>query len=258
MPSFPGDFIWYDVMTTDISASQSFYRGVFGWDMKDSGVAGHGYTVLSVGSAMVGGLMALPAELKAMGVPPCWTGYIGVNDVDAEAARVTAAGGTIRNPAQDIPGVGRYCVVADPQGAVFILFKPSGEPPPGPPPAEDALGHAGWRELMAGNGGAAFDFYAGMFGWTKSDAIDMGPMGIYQLFAVDGTTRGGIMTKPPEIPGACWRFYFNVEAIDAAAARVTGGGGQIVHGPMEVPGGRWVVHCVDPQGAFFGMVAPGR
>ena len=131
MPSFPGDFIWYDVMTPDPDAGRAFYKAVLGWNMADSGLAGHEYTLLSVGSTMVGGLMRLPDDAKAMGVPPCWTGYIGSADVDADIVRLLAAGGSQRKPAEDIPGIGRFAVVADPQGAVFILFTPAGSAPEG-------------------------------------------------------------------------------------------------------------------------------
>ena len=67
-----------------------------------------------------------------------------------------------------------------------------------------------------------------------------------------------MMTKMPQMPAPHWGFYFNTEAIDAAAARVTTAGGKIVNGPMAVPAGQWIVQCTDPQGAYFGMVAPGR
>ena len=258
MTSFPGDFIWYDVMSPNPDAARIFYKSVFEWGLADSGAPGKEYVILSVGSHMVGGLMRLTDEAKAMGVPPCWTGYIGSADVDADVQRLTAAGGSVRRPAEDIPGVGRFAVVADPQGAVFILFTPAGPTPPGPTVPPEAPGHMGWRELMAGDGAAAFDFYAALFGWTKAEAIDMGAMGVYQLFAKDGVTRGGMMTKPPQVPVPCWQYYINTDAIDAAAARVTGNGGSIVNGPMQVPGGQWIVQCLDPHGAFFGMVAPGR
>ena len=258
MTSFPGDFIWYDVRSPNPDAARTFYKGVFNWDMADSGVPRKEYVILSVGQVMVGGLMLLTDGAKAMGVPPCWTGYIGSADIDADVKRLTDAGGSVHRPAEDIPGVGRFAVVADPQGAVFILFAPAGPAPQGAATAHDTPGTSGWRELMADDGPAAFDFYAAMFGWTKAEAIDMGPMGVYQLFAKDGVTRGGMMTKPPQVPAPCWRYYFNTDAIDAAAARVTGNGGSIVHGPMQEPTGSWIVQCLDPFGAFFGMVAPVR
>ena len=82
-----------------------------------------------------------------------------------------------------------------------------------------------------------FAFYSELFGWTKGDAIDMGPMGIYQIFAIGGAPSGGMMTKTPEIPHPFWLYYFNVEGIDAAMARVKKAGGRILNGPIEVPGG---------------------
>ncbi len=98
-----------------------------------------------------------------------------------------------------------------------------------------------------------------MFGWTKSDAMDMGPMGVYQLFKTGGEyAAGGMMTKPPAIPVPYWGYYFNVPAIDAAVERVTKAGGKILNGPMEVPGGQWIIQGMDPQGAAFALVAPKR
>jgi predicted enzyme related to lactoylglutathione lyase len=260
MASAHGKFIWYDVMTTDTKAAEAFYRDVVGWDAKDSGMPGHAYTIFSHGPAMVGGLMPIPEEARANGARPCWSGYIAVDDVDDYVTRVTAAGGKVHRPPEDIPGVGRFAVVADPYGAVFIMMTTVGDQqsPPVPPMTP---GHVGWHELQAGDLDGAFAFYAGLFGWTKGEAIDMGPMGTYQLFNSDnggGPACGGMMKKVPEAPMSFWLYYFTVDAIDAASARVTKGGGQVIHGPMEVPGGAWIVQCTDPQGAMFALVGMKR
>jgi predicted enzyme related to lactoylglutathione lyase len=182
-------------------------------------------------------------------------GYVGVADVDTYAARVKAAGGSVHRAPEDIPGIGRFAVVADPHGAVLILFKGSGGEEPAPV-APGTPGHVGWHELHSGDRESAFAFYAGLFGWTKAEAVDLGPMGIYQTFATGGAPIGGMMTKAPSIPAAFWLYYFNVEAVDAAIARVRQGGGQIVNGPHQVPGGSWIAQCIDPQGAMFAMVGP--
>ena len=175
----------------------------------------------------------------------------------AATARVQAAGGTVCHVPEDIPGVGRFSVLTDPQGAAFILFKGNLDAaPPAPPPGTP--GTVGWHELHAGDGAKAWDFYSTQFGWTKDSAMDMGPMGVYQLFATGGEAVGGMMTKMPEQPMPAWLYYFNVEAIDAAAQRVSAGGGKVVNGPMEVPGGQWIINAVDPQGAMFALVAPTR
>jgi uncharacterized protein len=252
-----GTFVWYDVMTSDSKAAQSFYQGVIGWDAKDSGMADRSYTILSVGPTMVGGLMPIPEEARAMGAGPTWMGYIGVDDVDAYAARVKTAGGAVHRGCQDIPGIGRFAVVADPHGAAFILFKGTSDQAP-TPAAPGAPGHIGWHELHAGDRESAFAFYSGLFGWTKAEAVDMGPVGIYQTFATGGAPVGGMMTKTPATLAPFWLYYFNVDAVDAAAERVNQGGGQVINGPHQVPGGSWIVQCIDPQGAMFAMVGPQR
>ena len=252
-----GKFVWYELMTNDTKAAEAFYRNVIGWNAKDSGMPGMSYTIWSAGEAPVGGLMEVPKEARDAGARPGWMGYVEVDNVNASAAKAKQDGGVIHRAADDIPGVGRFAVIADPGGATLCLFKGTSEPQM-PTPAPGTPGTVGWRELYAADLGAAFAFYAKLLGWTKADAMDMGPMGIYQMFATGGETVGGMMTKPPAVPAPCWLYYFNVDAIDAAASRVQAGGGAILNGPMEVPGGHWIVQCRDPQSAAFCLVAPRR
>jgi uncharacterized protein len=253
----PNAFFWYDVMTTDPEAAESFYRDVVGWDVQDSGASTPGYTLFTVSGRGVAGLMAIPEDARKSGVPPTWMGYIHVDDVDDMATRITQEGGKLLKGPVDVPGIIRFAVVSDPQCAGFIIAKPmSAEAPP--PLEVGAPGTIGWHELYAGEWKSVFPFYEKLFGWTKADAIDMGAMGTYQLFAAGGAPIGGMMTKPPPVPQPYWGYYINVAAIDAAAARITAGGGTIVNGPMQVPGGQWIVQAIDPQGAGFALVAPAR
>ncbi len=253
----PAKFVWYELMTSDPGAAARFYASVVGWTAADSGMPGPPYTILSAGSTRVGGLLAIPEEVRAAGPRPMWMGYLAVPDVDAHAARVREAGGSVHRPAADIPGVGRFAVVADPHGAAFVLFK--GASSEQPAPAEmGAPGHVGWRELHAGNVGEAFAFYSGLFGWTKGEALDMGAMGTYQTFATGGAPVGGMMTKTPDVPRPFWLFYFSVDALDAAVARVESAGGRLLLQPMQVPGGGWIAQGFDPQGAMFALLAAKR
>jgi uncharacterized protein len=245
-------------MGNDLKAAVDFYTGVVGWSAKDAGMGfAFAYEILSTGSTMVAGMMDVPAEAKAMGAKPSWMGYIWVEDVDKAAPKLTAAGGKIFKAPADIPGVGRFAVVADPDGAAFMLFRDAGgNPPPPPPPGTPGL--IGWRELHAGDGARALAFYSGQFGWKKDRDFDMGPMGVYHIFdTVDGE-QGGMFTKPPHTPAPFWLYYFNVDAIDAAAERVKAKGGRIINGPMETPNGRWILQGLDPQDAMFALVAPKR
>lgn len=243
-------FIWYELMTSDLSAAEAFYKAVVGWETEDFPGSDFRYVIVKAGERGVGGLMTVPEQAAAMGAKPCWLGYIYAADVDAATDKVRQAGGKIFQEPVDIPEVGRFSVVTDTQGAVFMLMTPKG--PDQPPVPVGTLGHIGWHELYANDWKSALDFYAGQFGWTKAEAMDMGPMGTYQLFNIDGEMKGGMMDKPAQIPVPCWAFYFNVRNIDDAAARVTDNGGQVVNGPMEVPDG-WIVQCLDPQGAFFAL-----
>jgi predicted enzyme related to lactoylglutathione lyase len=254
MSSSHGKFVWYDLMTDDCKAAEAFYRSIVGWSATDAGMADSSYTLLSAGPTMVGGLMPIPEDARAAGARPRWTGYIAVDDVDAYAARVKAAGGAIHRPGADIPGVGRFAVAADPHGAIFILFKGMSDQQPAPA-IPDKPGYICWRELHAGNGAEAFAFYSGLFGWTKTEGFDMGPMGTYQTFATGGPRCGGMMTKMALTHAPFWLYYFSVDAIDDAAAKVKAGGGEIINGPMQVPDGGWIVQCLDPQGAMFALAS---
>jgi uncharacterized protein len=256
MPQKPSSFVWHDLITTDVEAAKTFYAQVIGWNMQ-AFTPGHDYTVLSAGTVGMGGIMAMPPDACERGAPACWQGYIGVDDVDACAERVRATGGAIVRAPEDIPQVGRFALVADPQGAVFIIFKASSsEAMPQASPGTPGL--VGWNELHARDGLQAFDWYADLFGWTRSRDMDMGPMGVYRIFAAGSGDAGGMMNKMPEVPVPFWAFYFNVDAIDAAIERVVQAGGKLMYGPQEVPGPMYVANCQDPQGAWFSMVAPRR
>lgn len=252
-----GDFVWYDVMTSDPQAAQDFYTAVVGWNGQLFPGSEPPYRVQNLpsgGDRGVAGVMPMPE-----GARPMWSGYIHVDDVDAAAKAVAEAGGALHKGPWDVEGVGRMAVAADPQGAMFMLFKPT--PPPGmPEPApvpEDATGSIGWRELMTTDWQGAFDFYAKVFGWSVDYDFDMGEHGIYRIFSTPGQPRaGGMMNKPAGNPApTAWGFYFRVDGIDAGAQRIKDAGGQIIMGPMPVPDGQFVVVGIDPQGAAFGLLS---
>jgi predicted enzyme related to lactoylglutathione lyase len=255
MATSTGKFVWYEYMGNDLKAAADFYTHVVGWTAKDAEMPGFPYQILSAGGHMVAGMMDIPAEAKAMGARPSWMGYIWVEDVDAALPKLTAAGGKVYKPPSDIPGVGRFAVVADPYGGAFMLFRDAGGNPPPPPPA-GAPGLIGWHELHADDGAKALDFYCDFFGWKKTSDFDMGPMGVYRMFDTGHGEQGGIMTRMPQMPMSFWLYYVNVDSVDAAAERIKAKGGLVVNGPHEVPGGQWIVQATDPQGAMFALVAP--
>jgi predicted enzyme related to lactoylglutathione lyase len=253
-----GRFVWHELLTTDIAGAQKFYPQLTGWKIQnwDAG-EGKQYPMWVAGETPIGGTMELPEEAKKMGAPPNWLAYISTPDVDATTAQAVELGGKVLNGPFDIPTVGRMSVLADPQGAVFAAFTPSGE---GMGRADGAprLGEFSWHELATTDYAAAFEFYRNLFGWEQQDAPEVMPGMIYQMYGVGKEMYGGMYTKPKEQPGPpAWLHYIQVPSADEAAEKAKQLGGKIVNGPMEVPGGDRVAQGIDPQGAFFAVHSKG-
>jgi len=249
--NFHGRFVWQELMTEDTATAAAFYSKVVGWRAEPSAVDAT-YTQFGIGSAHYAGMMRLPDEARASGAKSQWLPYIGAADVEATMAAAERLGGKVVRPAQDIPTVGRFAMLNDPQGAAFAVFKPAHEGMAGP--AETPLGGFGWMELATSNHEAAFDFYSKLFGWQALSRMDMGPPGVYLIFGSDDVQRGGMYKLHQErSPRPYWLAYAAVANIDAAAAAATAAGGRIIVGPMEVPGGGRIAQVIDPSGAMFAV-----
>lgn len=254
-----GAWIWYELMTGDPEGAKAFYEPIVGWEMSTSHADTDGYGFLTApDGAMVGGLLRLTDDMTSHGARPCWIGYISVPEVDAELTAIEAAGGKCLMPPRDVEMAGRIAMVADPGGSPFYVMAP--RPPEGAEgestafQADSNLGHCGWNELMAADASREVAFYTDRFGWSLPEPMDMGEYGKYQFVAHDGVTVGAIMGLMPGAPVPTWNHYFWVPSIAEAKGKIGAGGGQVVNGPMEVPGGNWIVQGVDPQGAFFSLV----
>jgi uncharacterized protein len=244
-----GRFAWYELLTSDVEGAKDFYAKVVGWSTRDASSPGMTYVLFSVGEIVVAGLMRLRDDARTMGATPHWIGYVGVDDVDAAADRIKLCGGAVHVPPTDISNVSRFSVFIDPQTATLgvLKWKRAGEQPVD----MSAQGRVGWHELVATDREKASAFYGELFGWQQADA-DVSALGTYQRFSAGGETIGGMVTGPATMP-AFWLYYFNVGDIDAAAKRVTAGGGRIFGAPLELQGGSWVIQCADPQGAAFAL-----
>lgn len=247
-PAKRSPFVWHELMSTDPDAAARFYGRIIGWKTQ-SWPQDPSYRTWMVGETPVGGLMALPDEARNMGAPPFWATYLGVANVDATVKQATGLGARVLVPGQDIPGAGRFAMLADPQGAAFGVYSSNDERP-----AEPAIGGFSWHELATTNYKAAWDFYRALFGWQHHSSMDMGAQGVYFMFG-DGGERplGGIYNKPLEVPMPNWLPYVSVTSADAVAAATPKHGGRIIVPPMDVPGGDRVAIGIDPQGAAFAV-----
>ena len=251
-----GRFVWYDLMTTDPDGAGSFYKEAVGWQTAPWEGGPTPYTMWMNGETSVGGVVQLSEDALEAGAPPHWLAYIATPDVDATISRATELGGKVMVPPTDIPTVGRFSVLADPSGAAFAAYTPEGDAPGHEGPGE--IGEFSWHELYTSNYSEAFGFYTELFGWEKTDSMDMGEGNIYQMFGTRETTYGGMMNRPPQVPVPTWLYYVRVEDVHAAVERIKELGGQVTNGPMEVPGGDYVAHCIDPQGAAFAIHSTGH
>ncbi len=260
MPKTHGAWIWYELMTADPAGAKAFYEAVVpGWTLQPGSeqTGGYGFIVNTDGG-MTGGVLELTPGMTEEGCAPAWVGYVGVDDCDAAVASIEAAGGRCLMPARDVPMAGRIAMVADRDGAPFYVMTPT--PPPGGGQStafsdQPHNGRCGWNELMAADPAGAVSFYTGQFGWSVAGEMDMGELGYYHFIAHDGGQMGAIFGLMPGMTQPVWAHYVWVPAINAAKAAIEAHGGQVVNGPMEVPGPLWIVQGVDPQGAFFSLVS---
>jgi predicted enzyme related to lactoylglutathione lyase len=253
-----GDFIWYELMTTDADGAKAFYDAVVGWNVDAQSSFPNGYRMIGRSDGkMAGGILPLTDEMREHGAHPTWLGYINVDDVDASLTKIEQAGGKALMPAFDIPQAGRVAMVADPQGAPFYIMKPT--PPQDQPDAiSDVFSpteqqRVGWNELSTSDPAAARRFYTGQFGWNDAEFMPMGEMGEYRFLDHHGTRIGALCgTMPGAQPK--WRYYFRVPSISAAKAVAEQHSGTIHMGPHEVPTGDFIIIGLDPQGAEFALV----
>ncbi len=251
-----GTFVWYEMMTIDTKAAVDFYTRLIGWTTQEWNELGEPYTMWVAGEKPFAGLMKLPEEARAAGAQPHWLAYVAVDDVDAVTAKAVNLGATVLVPAQDIPNVGRFSVIADPQGAVISPFKSleaSVESCDGMPMLQFS-----WHELGTSDLEAAWAFYSDLFGWKILEDMDMGDAGLYRMYGFEGQKPlGGMYTKPPEHGPPGWLYYVMVEDVTTLVDQVTAFGGTVLNGPMKVPGGGSILQCLDSQGAAFAMYSEG-
>jgi predicted enzyme related to lactoylglutathione lyase len=252
-----GRFLWHELMTTDPRSAEGFYTKIVGWKTKAWDQT-PSYKMWMAAGRPMGGLMKHMEEDNKLAPPPSWFSYIGTSDVDATVDQAIALGGKVVKRAWDIPTIGRMAILQDPQGAMFYVFTPETG---GAPPDEVPLSDFSWHELLTTNWQSAWNFYQKLLGWEKTSAMDMGGGNTYQMFAYasrpggpHGIPVGGMFNKPKEMPGPPqWLPYALVPDAKKTVEAIKQLGGSVLTGPMEVPGGDWIVTGMDRQGAMFAV-----
>jgi len=246
----PGTFSWVDLTTTDQEAAKSFYAGLFGWEADDR-PAGNGvvYSMQQIGGKSVAAISPQPQQQREMGLPPLWNSYITVDSADDAASKAGDLGATVHAPPFDVMDVGRMAVIADPQGAFFMVWEPKTTIG-----AElvNVPGALCWNELYTSDLDAAKDFYGGVFGWEWNQ-FEQSP-DPYFVIMNQGRSNGGVRgLAEPDMPPN-WLVYFAVEDIDAGASKVKELGGEVMMGPMDIGIAKIAVGR-DAQGGYFALYA---
>ncbi|HJU88988.1 MAG TPA: VOC family protein [Gemmatimonadaceae bacterium] len=248
-----GQFVWYELNSTDPSAAKRFYTEVMGWDTEEMQGGPMPYTIWKKDGRQIGGLMELPKEARDRGAPPHWMPYIGTPDTDATAKQATKLGGQTVVPPMDIPNIGRFAMLKDPQGAAFSIFTPSQGPER--PQGNPLVGDFSWHELLTTDYEGAFKFYSTLFGWVKTSEFEMGEAGTYLMFGPNKDTMiGGMFNKTPDMPfPPNWTLYVRVPSLKKAVETARKLGGNVMIEEMEVPGGDLIGQTMDPQGAVIAL-----
>jgi len=256
-----GHFVWYDLHTTNEQEAIDFYTGVTNWSTSSWEEGDQPYTMWMVGERSIGGVGKLSDEALADNTPPHWHAFIDTADIEATSNQAVELGGEVLMPATEIPGSGHYAILRDPLGAVFSIFKSSDE---NDPPGDPQAGDFSWHEMITDDYEAAFSFYSALFGWEQIDLMDMGEGMMYLMYGSGGRSYGGFYNAAPQMPLPAhfplpgWLLYINVEDIVRATEKVKELGGDVLHGPFEVPGGDQISICVDPHGAGFALHSAGE
>jgi uncharacterized protein len=237
-----GTFVWHENVSTDPKQAQQFYNQLFGWQTEIYKAGDVEYPMISVDGTAHGGFPPV-----APGTPPHWAGNVAVEDVDATVDKARGAGGKLIYGPQDIPEIGRFAVLADPQGAVVVAFESGGETP-------QSVGVFVWDELGTQDVEGAERFYNAVFGWTTTDMGE--EYGGYKIFKNGETDVGGLVKTPDASAPSLWEPYIAVEDVDATVAKAGDLGGSTLMEPMDVPNVGRVAVLKDPVGAVFGVIKP--
>jgi predicted enzyme related to lactoylglutathione lyase len=242
--NIPGKFVWFDLLTDDLSDARRFYGELFGWTFEPvPGV--DNYVVIRAAGRPIAGILEI--EPRDDHGTAQWLAYVSVEDVDDAVGEFTARGGALHRGPLDIPGRGRAALVSDAQGGYLALLRSStGDPPDdGDEPGETEFM---WIDYVADDADGAAEFYAEVFGWSHRVADSKGERD-YVVFSRAQTPRAGMFENPWPNVRPNWLPYVRIGDARAAADRVAELGGSIIVEPRADLRGGSVAVVLDPSGA---------
>ena len=241
---------WIELFTSDLDATRSFYRDLFGWTFADPQEELGGYVNISKdGKKVAGGMANTPDS----GSPDGWSVYLAVADAEKAGELAEANGGSVLSPAMEVMALGSMIIVSDPSGAAVGGWQPGEHEGY---EVYDEPGTVAWVELHTRKHAEAVAFYEQVFSSTTvsvSDADDFR----YTMLVEGDEQLAGIMDASifPDDAPLGWSIYFGTDDLDASLARVTELGGRVEIGPDETPYGR-LAGCTDPTGVSFKLRQP--
>lgn len=241
-----GRVVWHELMSTDVEKAKSFYTELLGWEINVWKPGEFDYSMIHQNEQDHGGFF----QLEESGAPSHWIAHVQVEDVDEAIARAEKLGGKVHTGPIDVPEVGRFAAIGDPQGGVISAYTPETQGP-------QAEGTFLWDEFMTDDVEGARRFYTEVFGWTTKD-MDMGENGIYTIFQRGGEAQtAGLMAKPPGVEAPPhWVTYLATDDVDATVEKATKLGGMTYASPFDVPTIGRIAVLADPTGAVFGLFKP--
>ena len=243
----PGQLVWADLLTDDVGAARQFYGDVFGWRF----VGDNEYLQASNDGIPVAGIAYHEPRDPAVS-EVAWLVSISVADVDASAGKVAGAGGEVLESSRDVPGRGRYAIVEDAQGAVFVLLRSAD----GDPPDRRGVDHEWiWGELWTPDPKGAKRFYADVVGYESRD-VEEPDGGSYTLLFAGGKPRTGLVELTIDNVRPHWLPYLRVANVDGTITRIEAAGGAVLIGPGEASADSTVAIVSDPTGGVFAIQSP--
>ncbi len=249
-----GQFCWAELVAKDMPSAILFYNNVMNWKTTDLNAScddSMPHVQFESLGQPVAGLIQMNESLREAGLPSVWNSYVCVDDLEFSLDKAVQLGGRITCPATSAGEHGLIGFVQDPTGGIIGLWQKGTH---GGESLRGDINAVCWNELASRNSIAACEFYSALFGWTFRDN-PMAPAPYFIIQSADGEEIGGIMQMTDDwgdMPSH-WTIYFNVEEVDATAAKVQEMDGALVIAPFDTPVGRIAV-MADNQAAAFNVI----